>query len=85
MVPPKGPNTSHRPLPVVPRRSPTNRNARIGDDKALERPNRARHGAGAVMTAVLKDETELFKQFIDSESFRPWRRIPCSELLISAR
>lgn len=24
------------------------------------------------MTAVLKDDTELFKQFMDNESFRPW-------------
>lgn len=25
-----------------------------------------------VMTAVLKDDTELFKQFTDNESFRRW-------------
>jgi len=25
-----------------------------------------------VMTAVLKDDTELFKQFSDNESFRRW-------------
>jgi type I restriction enzyme R subunit len=37
-------------------------NARIEHDKALER----------VMTAVLKDDTELFKQFSDNESFRRW-------------
>jgi type I restriction enzyme R subunit len=37
-------------------------NARIEHDKALER----------VMTAVLKDDTELFKQFMDNESFRRW-------------
>ncbi len=35
-------------------------NARIEHDKALER----------VMTAVLKDDTELFKQFMDNESFK---------------
>ena len=35
-------------------------NARIEHDKALAR----------VMTAVLKDDTELFKQFSDNESFR---------------
>ena len=35
-------------------------NARIEHDKAL----------GRVMTAVLKDDTELFKQFSDNESFR---------------
>jgi hypothetical protein len=31
-------------------------------DKALQR----------VMTALLKDDTELFKQFVDNESFRRW-------------
>jgi type I restriction enzyme R subunit len=37
-------------------------NARIEHDKALMR----------VMTALLKDDTELFKQFSDNESFRRW-------------
>jgi type I restriction enzyme R subunit len=37
-------------------------NARIEHDKAL----------GRVMTALLKDDTELFKQFSDNESFRRW-------------
>ena len=37
-------------------------NAKIEHDKALAR----------VMTAVLKDDTELFKQFSDNESFRRW-------------
>jgi type I restriction enzyme R subunit len=37
-------------------------NARIEHDKALAR----------VMTAVLRDDTELFKQFMDNESFRHW-------------
>jgi type I restriction enzyme R subunit len=37
-------------------------NARIEHDKALAR----------VMTAVLKDDTELFKQFSDNESFKRW-------------
>ena len=37
-------------------------NARIEHDKALQR----------VMTAVLKDDTELFKQFMDNDSFRRW-------------
>ena len=36
-------------------------NARIEHDKA-----------GRVMTAVLKDDTELFKQFMDYESFKRW-------------
>ena len=37
-------------------------NARIEHDKAL----------GRVMTAVLKDDTELFKQFMDDDPFRRW-------------
>jgi len=37
-------------------------NARIEHDKALAR----------VMTAVLKDDTELFKQFMDNEGFGRW-------------
>ena len=37
-------------------------NARIEHDKALAR----------VMNAVLKDDTELFKQFVDNGSFRRW-------------
>ncbi|MDW7732876.1 MAG: type I restriction endonuclease subunit R [Methanolobus sp.] len=37
-------------------------NARIEHDKALVR----------VMTALLKDDTELFKRFSDDESFRKW-------------
>ncbi|MGO0122318.1 type I restriction endonuclease subunit R [Desulfothermobacter acidiphilus] len=37
-------------------------NARIEHDKALAR----------VMNALLKDDTELFKQFSDNESFRRW-------------
>jgi len=37
-------------------------NARIEHDKALAR----------VMTAVLQDDTELFKQFMDNASFRRW-------------
>jgi type I restriction enzyme R subunit len=37
-------------------------NARIEHDKAL----------GRVMTGVLQDDTELFRQFSDNESFRRW-------------
>lgn len=37
-------------------------NARIEHDKALFR----------VITAILQDDTELFKQFMDNESFRRW-------------
>ena len=44
------------------RRNSDRQNARIEHDKAL----------GRVMTAVLKDDTELFKQFMDNESFRRW-------------
>jgi len=37
-------------------------NARIEHDKAL----------GRVMTAVIKDDNELFKQFVDNEGFKRW-------------
>jgi hypothetical protein len=40
----------------------TSRTARIEHDKALLR----------VMTAVMKDDTELFKQFMDNEGFKRW-------------
>ena len=43
-------------------RNSDRQNARIEHDKALAR----------VMNAVLKDDTELFKQFVDNESFRGW-------------
>jgi type I restriction enzyme R subunit len=44
------------------RQNSDRQNARIEHDKALAR----------VMTAVLKDDTELFKQFMDNEGFRRW-------------
>ncbi|MCU0834880.1 MAG: type I restriction endonuclease subunit R, partial [Chromatiaceae bacterium] len=44
------------------RKNSDKQNARIEHDKALAR----------VMTAVLKDDTELFKQFMDNEGFRRW-------------
>ena len=44
------------------RKNSDKQNARIEHDKALER----------VMTAVLKDDAELFKQFIDNIAFRRW-------------
>jgi type I restriction enzyme R subunit len=44
------------------RQNSDKQNARIEHDRALAR----------VMTAVLKDDTELFKQFMDNESFRRW-------------
>jgi type I restriction enzyme R subunit len=43
-------------------RNSDRQNARIEHDKAL----------GRVMTAVLKDDTELFKQFSDNDSFKRW-------------
>src|SRR5450756_2496765 len=44
------------------RKNNDKQNARIEHDKALVR----------VMNAVLKDDTELFKQFSDNEGFRRW-------------
>lgn len=44
------------------KRNSDKQNARIEHDKAL----------GRVMMALLKDDTELFKQFTDNESFRRW-------------
>ena len=44
------------------RKNSDKQNARIEHDKALAR----------VMTAVLKDDTELFKQFMDNEGFKRW-------------
>ena len=46
----------------MPKRTSDKQNARIEHDKALLR----------VMMAVLKDDTELFKQFMNNESFRKW-------------
>ena len=47
---------------VTPERNSDKQNARIEHDKAL----------GRVMTSLLKDDTELFKQFSNNESFRQW-------------
>ena len=44
------------------RKNSDRQNAKIEHDEALKR----------VMTAVLKDDTELFKQFMDNEGFRRW-------------
>jgi type I restriction enzyme R subunit len=44
------------------RQNSDRQNARIEHDKAIER----------VMTAVLKDDTQLYKYFKDDESFRRW-------------
>ena len=43
-------------------RNSDKQNARIEHDKALLR----------VMTAYMKDDTELFKQFVDNDSFKRW-------------
>ena len=44
------------------RRNSDKENAHIEHDEALRR----------VMTSVMKDDTELFKQFMDNESFKRW-------------
>jgi type I restriction enzyme R subunit len=44
------------------RKSSDKQNARIEHDKALER----------VVVSLMRDDTELFKQFMDNESFRRW-------------
>ena len=44
------------------RQNSDRQNARIEHDKALLR----------VMTAVMRDDTELFKQFMDNASFKRW-------------
>ena len=46
----------------MPGRTPIRQNARIEHDEALKR----------VMTAVLNDDMQLFKQFEDNEGFRRW-------------
>ena len=44
------------------RRNSDRENARIEHDRAL----------GRVMTAIMRDDTELFKQFVDNEGFKRW-------------
>ena len=44
------------------RRNSDEENARIEHDKALLR----------VMTSLMKDDAQLFKQFMDNESFKRW-------------
>ena len=44
------------------RRNSDRENARIEHDRAL----------GRVMTAIMRDDTELFKRFMDDEEFRRW-------------
>jgi type I restriction enzyme R subunit len=56
------------------RKNSDKQNARIEHDKAL----------GRVMTALLQDDTELFKQFSDNESFRGWMRNMIFDLTYSA-
>ena len=57
------------------RRNSDKQNARIEHDKALAR----------MMTAVLKDDTELFRQFSDNESFRKWLQDSVFALTCSGR
>lgn len=45
-----------------PKKNSDKQNARIEHDKALAR----------VMTALVRDDTELFKQFVDNDSFKRW-------------
>jgi type I restriction enzyme R subunit len=52
------------------RRFSDKQNARIEHDKAL----------GRVMTALIQDDTELFKQFSDNDSFRRWLQDKVFEL-----
>ena len=44
-------------------RNSDRQNARIEHDRGVLR----------VMTAVMRDDTELFKQFMDNHSFKRWR------------
>ena len=57
------------------RQNSDRQNARIEYDKALQR----------VMTAILKDDTELFKQFSDNEGFRRWLADMMFDLTYKAR
>lgn len=47
------------------------RNAQMNNDRANAKVEHDR-ALGRVMMSVLKDDTELFKQFSDNESFRRW-------------
>ena len=49
-------------------------NARIEHDKALVR----------VMTSVMKDDTELFKQFMDNDGFKRWMNDTVFDLTYSS-
>ena len=49
-------------MPATTRRLYVREKARIEHDRALLR----------VMTGVMKDDTELFKQFVDNEGFQRW-------------
>ena len=46
----------------MPRRTPDRENTRIKHDRALQR----------VMMAIMRDDTELFKQFMDNPDFKRW-------------
>ena len=57
------------------RKNSDRQNAKIEHDEALKR----------VMTAVLRDDTELFKQFMDNDGFRRWMTDTVFGLTYSAR
>ncbi len=59
MIPPK---VSADPAYQNARQHSDRQNARIEHDKALQR----------VITAMFKDDAQLFKQFQDNDSFRRW-------------
>ena len=48
------------------------RNARLNSDKENARIEHDEALRLDVMTAVMKDDTELFKQFMDNDSFKRW-------------
>ena len=56
------PRPSSRPPTTATRVNSDRQNARIEHDEALRR----------VMTAVLNDDMQLFKQFTDNEGFQRW-------------
>ena len=59
---PEDPDLSKGILDAIAWQNSDRQNARIEDDKALL----------CVTTAVMRDDTELFKQFMDNASFKRW-------------
>ena len=64
-------------LPPSARRRLQERHAELG---RCQHPHRARQGAAAVMTSLMKDDTELFKQFMDNAGFKQWMTSAVFEL-----